>query len=89
MSTKPAAGPWISVKERLPKHGVTVLGWNDEYGPFTCLLPRGEITDDGRPIWAATNLRTGSGCEPYILEYDDEWPTHWAEINEPDEEGEK
>lgn len=85
MSTKPAAGPWISVKERMPEAGKFILGWNEDYGPFVCCLSATDITDEGEPIWEAKNMYAGVGNpEPYALECDDEWPTHWTEIDEPE-----
>jgi hypothetical protein len=65
----------------MPPHGKCVLGWNGQNGCFVCFVSEHEVTDDGGPIWEASNVHTGVGNpEPYTLEYEDEWPTHWMAL---------
>lgn len=72
---------WIPVSERLPDFDTLVLGYAKKVGYFVCVLSERDETDNGRPCWNAFNNVSGVGhVEPYTLEYEDEWPTHWQPI---------
>lgn len=78
---------WVAVSDRLPPHGQVVLTWcYDETNAAIYMDGNWFATSDNAVRTQEVYERCGMGCCGEWKDEDvelDNWPTHWAEIEEP------
>ncbi len=73
---------WRKVSELSPPLGSELLGWQEEFGLFVFYYDNFNLDDDGKPLVKAKRIKPGAGVEYEVLEYEEEYPTHWMPLPE-------